>query len=128
MDNASKAIIMAGSVLVAIAVMSIALYFYGVMKGYFRDTEETYTQTQVDSFNRFYQSYANTSDSTIYAIDVLNIYNKAMDDGFDSSQVTVSNGIGSIQEDNFLVWKYKLSLSYDGDTGRVSKISCVKQP
>ena len=53
MENASKAVIMAGGVLIAVAVISLALYAYGNFKGYVTSTEQTLTAEQIQSFNRF---------------------------------------------------------------------------
>ena len=76
MDNASKALIIAGGVLIGIMVISVALYILATARGMARDSNEEMERTAAESFNRFYQSY----DSQITGIDALNIYNKVQDD------------------------------------------------
>ena len=120
MENASKAVIMAGSVLIAIAVISIALYAYGIFSGYAESSEETLTATQIASFNRFYQSYEEGTD-TIRGVDVINIINRAEDDEIESVPSIPSELTGDDQAEHYLD-KYNYSLDYDVQ-GRVSKIS-----
>ncbi len=126
MDNAAKAVVIAGSVLVAIGVISIALYFYGVFSCYFRQSEQLYSNTQIDNFNRFYQSYE-TSSGSLTAIDALNIYNRAKDDGIPTSKISIPN-VATIKPDNYLTRKYyHYKLTYD-PLGMVNGISCTTAP
>ena len=63
MENASKAVIMAGGVLIAVAVISAALYAYMSFKGYTESNEQILTANQIQQFNRFYQSFPEGTDT-----------------------------------------------------------------
>ena len=76
MENASKALIIAGGVLLAILVISVALYLFAGVRG-FADAMNVHAElSAVESFNRYYQSF----DSKITGIDVVNICNKVLND------------------------------------------------
>lgn len=122
MENASKAVIMAGGVLIAVAVISLALYAYGNFKGYMTSTEQTLTAEQIQSFNRFYESFPDT----IRGIDVINIINKAKDDGLaedNTSDIPVipAELTGPNQSENYLK-TYNYNIDYDLQ-GKVTSIS-----
>lgn len=89
MENASKALIMAGGVMISIAVISVAVYFYTNMKGYASANQDVLSSTQIHSFNRFYTAY-NNSTNKIRVVDAVNILNRAVED-----EVTVSNDCSS---------------------------------
>lgn len=57
MENASKALIMAGGVMIAIAVISMAVYMFMNYKGYVESSEQMLTANQIENFNRFYESF-----------------------------------------------------------------------
>lgn len=124
MENASKAVIMAGGVLIAVAVISLALYAYGLFSGYAESSEQMLTANQIQSFNRFYESFTE-GEETIRGVDAINIYNKALDDGIETSNITIPDVLKNYlsQENpagNFLV-TYDYDLDYDSQ-GKVSKI------
>lgn len=76
MDNASKALIMAGGVLLAILIISVALYLFAGIRGFAKAQNTNAEVSAVESFNRYYQSF----DSKITGIDVVNICNKITND------------------------------------------------
>lgn len=92
MENASKAIIMAGGVLIAVAVITLALYGFSKYKDYARTSEQILTVSQIESFNRFYEAYQTGAGQErtisgkkisfykVRGIDYLNIYKKAIED------------------------------------------------
>lgn len=82
MENASRAMIMAGGVFIAIAIISVALYAYSNAKGFASASEELLSASQIQSFNRFYTAYGN-SDGTfkqVKCIEAINILNRAVED------------------------------------------------
>lgn len=81
MDNASKALIMAGGILIAVLVISVSLYVITSARGVAKASNERVEANAVQSFNRFYSTY--TSDGSavsVKGIDAINIYRKALDD------------------------------------------------
>lgn len=87
MENASKAVIMAGGVLIAVSLISLALYAYSFFRDYANSSEQLLTLSQVESFNRFYESF-NEGTDTIRGIDALNIYKKAQEDGINCNSLS----------------------------------------
>lgn len=125
MENASKAIIMAGGVLIAVAIISLALYAYATYRDYANSSEQILSTSQIVSFNRYYESFDTTSN--IRGIDALNIYKRAMDEHEkdDSFQVicSPSDMISSIENDSskFLNMNYTVDYSYDSK-GKICKV------
>lgn len=78
MENASKALLMAGAVLITMAVIGVAVYFFSLMGGYAGASEDMLSAAQIQSFNRFYTSYR--AGGQIRVIDALNILNRAVED------------------------------------------------
>lgn len=125
MENASKAVIMAGGVLIAIAVISISLYAFAKFRGYTESSEQMLTLNQITSFNRYYESYP-TGTNAIRGVDAINIYNKALDDGIEDSNISIPPVLKNYSSQsnptqNFLN-KYHYSYVYDS-TGKIYKIS-----
>ena len=128
MENASKAIIMAGGVLIAVSLISLAIYAYSYFKDYANVSEQMLSISQIESFNRYYDSF----ESTIRGIDALNIYNKALEDINDGYQIdivlqgTVASEIINQTDEELLSQKflkeYNYSVDYDS-SGRVNKIT-----
>lgn len=79
MENASKALIMAGGILIAIMVIGVALFILNGARGFAGTMNDQAEISARESFNRYYMSFGD-SGSTITGLDVLNIYNKAQDD------------------------------------------------
>lgn len=74
MENASKALIIAGGILIAIALISLALYLFANARGLVDISNTALEKSQIESFNRFYFSYAPSFDST-YSLSGLDAYN-----------------------------------------------------
>ncbi len=106
MDNASKAIIIVGSTLIAIAIISIAMYFYKQYQTYEEVRVNSLYNEEVESFNRFYvDSYYsidgtyNTDGALITGADVLNIINRVDDDNnMGVSTYNITHNLGSNHE------------------------------
>lgn len=80
MDNAAKALIFAGGILIGILVISVSLYIIASARGTAKISNEKIQANAVESFNRFYVAYGDGNGTTISAIDAVNIYRKASDD------------------------------------------------
>lgn len=125
MDNASKAIIMAGGVLIAIALISVAIFFYTQMTGYASQNEDMLSSTQIQSFNRFYTAYTGRD---IRIVDAINILNKAVDDDIDvENNISLIEDTGAtykIRDDsvkNYVQTGHRLTCEYD-DVGKIEKV------
>ncbi|NLC88054.1 MAG: hypothetical protein GX682_04695 [Clostridiaceae bacterium] len=75
MENASKALIMAGSVLIAIVVISLLVIFFGNLRGLQNTTQSVEQVEQATEFNKQYDAYARD----VYGSELLSIANKIND-------------------------------------------------
>lgn len=84
MENASKALIIAAAVLVAVAIMSIFIYVFTAIGDYNAQSQAQLQSSQITAANRFFVESAYDVNSEkngvqIYGYDVYNILRKASD-------------------------------------------------
>lgn len=78
MENASKALIMAGGILIGMIIVSLFVYEMSYMSTTARAYEEEMARTQVLEFNSRFESYAYDSegnDEKLKAQDIVTLYN-----------------------------------------------------
>ena len=68
MENASKALIMAGGVLIGILILSLAVYLFIDFGGKASVIHDRITSNQLTQFNAQFNIYAGRIDVTIYQI------------------------------------------------------------
>lgn len=126
MDNAAKALIMAGGVLIAIGIISVAIYFYSTASDYARASDEVLSVTQIQSFNRFYTAYS-TIDG-VRVIDAVNILNRALEDNLDDvnvvnncSSITKEGDFYKVSDSTHFLDKVTYSIGYDAE-GKVNRV------
>lgn len=88
MDNASKALIMAGAILISVAIVGIGIYIFSVANGITNDAVNSMESTQVQMFNNQFYRYANPGD-TILGIRAKELINHAK-----SVKVEVAGEVG----------------------------------
>lgn len=128
MDNASKAIIMAGGILIAVAIISVAIYMFTNAQDVAKASDEILERSQIESFNRFYYAYA-PLDNTSYPItglDAYNIYNKVINNNIgkepgDYQYITPPSPGTFMDVENFLK-PYSVTIGVDS-TGLVSSVT-----
>lgn len=74
MENATKALVMAGSILISIIIVAILLYAFNVIKQYPEEQEEQAEIEQLSKFNTEYESY---NKEKMYGTDIITVLNKA---------------------------------------------------
>lgn len=74
MENATKALVMAGSILISIIILAILLYAFNVIKQYPEEQEEQAKIEQLSKFNTEYESY---NKEKMYGTDIITVLNKA---------------------------------------------------
>ena len=95
MENASKALIIAGAVLISVALMSIFIYVFTAIGNYNSSTQAQRQSNEVTAVNRFFVESAYDVDNSnvgiqIYGYDVYNIMRKVRDVNNDvSAPVTI---------------------------------------
>ena len=79
MDNASKALLMSGSVLIGILVISLTMYVLATIRTYSEDSSSSTANAQTEAYNRFFV-YSKVEDGKfIKGYDALNVIRKAKD-------------------------------------------------
>lgn len=76
MENASKALLMAGGVLIAVLIIALLVYSFGSMSGYFKEEREVEKTEQLTAFNNQFESY---NRKLLRGTDVVSVINKVLD-------------------------------------------------
>ncbi len=88
MENASKALIMAGEILLGVMIISIGVYLFNTIADYSASTTAQITEAQIAKFNAQFLEYYEKEDCTIH--DIVSIANLAnqnnLNYGFDGVQ------------------------------------------
>lgn len=117
MENASKALIMVGGVLITVLVISLAMYMITSARGVADASEKRLLDSQKVAFNSFFEYYPNE----IRGIDVYNIIGKIDDINDDISalgNVTYNNGTvtkAMVTQTEDFDDKYQYSYEYDSN-------------
>ncbi len=132
MDNASRALVMAAGVFIAIAVISVALYAVSIGRGYASTAEDLLSASQIQSFNRFYTAHNSLGQppKEIKCIDAINVLNRAIEDDFltanvveNSSMIQKSGDYYTIVGDHTEYYTRLVKYSFTKDSvGQVSTI------
>ena len=76
MENASKALLIAGGVLIAILILGTVIYSYRTTSSYFSEAEQVKVSEQLAEFNNQYESYHR---NLLRGTEVVSVINKASD-------------------------------------------------
>ncbi len=76
MENASKALLIAGGVLIAMLMVGLLVYSFGSISGYFKEEETKEQVEQLAAFNNQYEAY---NRKLLRGTDVVSIVNKVLD-------------------------------------------------
>lgn len=148
MENASKALLMAASVLIAMMVIGIATYVFNIFGTFAKDQEEELYNKQIGEFNAQFTKYETMEEINIH--DIITLANYAKDyneangviDNSDKAYIKVniqakqnniekldtSNKNSLIEEAISNKYKYLLvSIGYNDTTGRVNNITFRKK-
>lgn len=129
MENASKALLIAGGILLALMTLSLVIYMSTSTTRIVQAQNEKKVAEELQSFNESYEAY---NKRLMYGTDVITVYNKAADynkkgESFISIKVYDKNGneISISYEKEF---KNKIfecvddSIEYDHETGKISQM------
>ena len=76
MENASKALVLAGGILLAMMILALLVYMLNAMSDFQNNQDTRLSTRQIESFNKTYLAY----DKTImHGIDIITLVNKAME-------------------------------------------------
>ncbi len=135
MENASKALLMAAGILIAILIVTIAVFLFASYSSISESYEETTQTTEIQKFNENFTRYLDRDDVTIQEIVTLYNYIKEYKEKTDGeievaityngiSESDLKNSAEAIK--NYQDKKFSVQiLSYDSQ-GRVSSIRISK--
>ena len=149
MDNAAKALIIAGGILIGMLIIALSMYMYRVFQDAYVDSMRLHTAYEINSFNSNFTKYGFTSgdSSDVYVMgsDAYNILSKVYDvNNSENSiidEITISgqsnenpnSGFSLNPSDSYFFekifyfsdsfkYKYKYSYGYNND-GVISQIT-----
>lgn len=106
MENASKALIMAGSVLLAIMVIALLLFARGKFSDFFQNDDEL---SDVDNIYKFNLQFANYENRNVYGYEIISLSNKVVD-----YNTRYSNAEGAPNDEKYKSISMNINLvSYD---------------
>ncbi len=76
MENASKALLIAGGILIALLIIGLLVYSFGSMSGYFASEEAKEEAEQLEAFNKQYEAY---HKKLLRGTEVISVVNKVLD-------------------------------------------------
>jgi len=111
LENAAKALMIAGSVLIAVMIISMLFYFLNSMKQVPIEQAKELQQEQIAKFNAEYESY---DKPMMYGQDVVTVINKAInnDRQYATDQLSYNNNNQEIaKENNFYLIDVQVTLT-----------------
>ena len=130
MENTSRALLIAGGVLIAIIILSMGVYLYILFSGQAKTYQSTVETVEMQKFNSAFEVYIGRTNIT--AQEVITAYNKAQEYRQMGLYVTVNvQGITIISPESFLsnFSDNTFSLSYsnvDYYKGRIDVLTFTK--
>lgn len=157
MENASKALLIAGGILIALLIIALLVYSFGSMSGYFSSEETKEEAEQLEAFNKQYEAYQR---KLLRGTDVVSVINKVLDnndkygpDGYNEPnyiievKIEINETVGNLvagntysiaeyirmkqDKSNFDDFKRKIfdckEIKYHSTTGRVNYISFTER-
>lgn len=136
MENASKALLIAGGVLIALIILTSFIAMYGRIANLQEEQEEQIKLDQLAEFNAKYEAY---NKRIMYGTDVITLMNKVNENNVkaktDDYRITLTVELldgTSVTNVNDLIGEHDLSIFscnkiYYNDLGRVSAIEIVQK-
>ena len=97
MENAAKALLIAGGVLLAIIIMSMFLSMYNQIRGLEEAKEEKIQLEQIYAFNSQYEAY---NKKIMYGADVITLFNKVNENNLNNPNEIITITIPTDFNDN----------------------------
>ncbi len=115
MENASKALMIAGGVLISVLIISVALMVYNNMSSLSNSKQQVLEAEQLSKYNMQWESY---NRDNLRGADVISIYNKAIDvnqkyreqEGLDYDMITVYIKLKADIVENTEYWQWDIGL------------------
>jgi len=147
MENAVNGLMIAGSILIGIIVISLFVYMFSNMGQISKDFQENIDASNIQKFNKDFEKYI-TKDISIEkkvravdlltAHDLLTVYNLAQEKNKEAEEIVITIKYpGSLNlsdmtsfptKDEKLYYCVSKSLKYDGETGKISYMEFKEAP
>ncbi len=133
MENSSKALLIAGGVLIAVLILSLFVYLYVTMHNFSNEYNSNIDSQKLQAFNAQFEVYNGRTDLTAQdIITVVNMVNECNSKNSDGDEITViipeyntSTNRFNFMRDN--IAKYTCdSIEYNEQTGKVNYIHFIK--
>lgn len=102
MENASKALLMAGGILIALLILVLLVYSFGTMSGFFNSEEKKEEAEQLKLFNDQYEAY---NRKLLRGTDIVSVMNKVLSnnkkygpDGYDEPNYMMNMEFVMVEE------------------------------
>ena len=93
MENATKALTMAGGVLIALMIVSMLLFMFSNLSSYQNQNDASVKQTQIAEFNNQYMPY---DKNNLTLMELKSVYNKIMSHNSKNPTETIETNIKNI--------------------------------
>ena len=132
MENATKALLIAGTVLIAIIMVSIAVYLYSLYSGQAKQYSETISAVELEKFNSKFDVYLGreniTAQEIVSVVNLAKEYNDQIQIYLETTrlQFTSSTPENCIKtnQNNFFSWTWSTSNpKYDENNGKIIKLT-----
>ena len=131
MENASKALIMAGGILLAILIISMIVLLSSSTKSFLKAQNDQKLAQEIENFNKGYLAYNKT---VMYGTDIITVvnkaneYNKTIDVNDIKNKVIIEiynneEQISISYNEEFKISIFKCeSIGYNNETGKINKM------
>ena len=129
MENATKALLMAAGILIAIIILSLAIVVYGRISGFYQTKQNNISQEQLAAFNTEYSVY---DRDDVTGFELVSLINKAidfnqnkLDEGYTEMQITVTIPNDNASYNNNLFGPG--TITYNGKNDNSNRKSLLKK-
>ncbi len=133
MENASKALLIAGGILIALIIISMLILMFSRIANIKKNQEEQTKIEQLSAFNAQFEAY---NKKLMYGVDVITLINKVVENNkkyssnedykivitLNGSEITSSNSLIDNEQEKYL---FKCNKMEYNEYGRVCKIEIV---
>ena len=133
MENASKALIMAGGILIALLIIGSLIFFGTTLQSYQNSENENVKDSQIAEFNNQYEPYKKDG---LTLMELKSLYNKIESNNKKNPEYTINTNISSssvypdkakdfkeIEESDKINFKFRcIGTKYETEDGRISEI------